>query len=195
MKRITILSFVLVLFLTGCQDPQLIPPQFRFYEVLGYPELGIQQCTKNEIRSPYIYTYASDSVINILIDAIGPSDYVPFMGWVQYYLTKPDGTSVHLNSLLGAETDEEAPIRFRLLVQSTGVRAEEKTLLSLSLNDCEPGNGYDDVYKLTVSYAWYRNVERSLYIYVLPEGEYPPIGMSIRSLNPQIQGDSISVLF
>lgn len=46
MKRITILSFVLVLFLTGCQDPQLIPPQFRFYEVLGYPELGIQQCTK-----------------------------------------------------------------------------------------------------------------------------------------------------
>lgn len=176
MKRITILSFVLVLFLTGCQDPQLIPPQFRFYEVLGYPELGIQQCTKNEIRSPYIHTYASDSVINILIDAIGPSnDNQPFLGYVQYYLTKPDGTSVHLNSLLGAETDEEAPIRFRLLAQSTGVRAEEKTLLSLSLNDCEPGNGYD-VYKLTVSYAWYRNVERSLYIYVLPEGEYPPIG-------------------
>lgn len=194
MKKITILSIVLVLFLAGCQDAQLIPPQFRFYEVLGYPELEIQQCTKNEIRSPYIYTYASDSVINILIDAIGPSDYVSFMGWVQYYLTKPDGTSVHLNSLLGAETYEEAPIRFRLLVQSTGVRAEEKTLLSLSLNDCKPGNGYD-VYKLTVSYAWYRNVERSLYIYVLPEGEYPPIGMSIRSLNPQIQGDSISVLF
>lgn len=171
MKRITILSFVLVLFLTGCQDPQLIPPQFRFYEVLGYPELGIQQCTKNEILSPYIYTYASDSVINILIDAIGPSDNKPFLGHVQYYLTKPDGTSVHLNSLIGAETDVLAPICFRIIHQSSGgSNNEERTMLSLSVNDSEPG----DVYKLTVLFLWYRTVEKSLYIYVLPEGAFPP---------------------
>lgn len=170
MKKITILSIVLVLFLAGCQDAQLIPPQFRFYVVHGYPELGIQQCTKNEILSPYIYTYASDGVINILIDAIGPSDNKPFLGNVQYYLTKPDGTSVHLNSLIGAETDVLAPICFRIIQQSSGGSNNERTMLSLSLNNSEP----DNVYKLTASYAWYRNVEKSLYIYVLPDGGFPP---------------------
>lgn len=161
MKKITFFSIVLALFLTGCQEPQLIPPQFHFYEVHGYPELGIHQSTKKEIVSTEYDIYPSDSLITILIDAIGPSDNQPFGGHVTYTLTRHDGTSVNLNAL-NAITSENDEVQFRIIQQSGGIIQEQKAILSLRLDNCKPG----DAFKLTVTYLWHRTVEKSLDIYV-----------------------------
>ena len=172
MKKISMFSMILVLFLAGCQDPQLIPPRLRFYEVQGYQKLGFNACIKKEIKSRYIYAYdVSDSVMNIMIQANGPSDNQPFLGHVEYTLKKPDGTSIYLNSL-NALTDEQAPIHFQIIRQTNGEGKQEQfALLTLSLSDNEPG----DTYELTASYLWYRPVTRSLEIIVVPENIDPGI--------------------